>query len=109
MGEVMVIGNKTNFNVKCLGILSVFANKIETNDRVAKQTRLKMKFHCNQMMNWRWIKKFCTCLEFKLCELKNAYEWLTRFVIHLPRFTDNRQRPKILIDNRYVDSPIQTL
>ena len=51
MGEVMVIGNKTNFNVKCLGILSVFANKIETNDRVAKQTRLKMKFHCNQMMN----------------------------------------------------------
>ena len=38
MGQVMVIRIKTNFNVKCLGILSVFANKIETNDRVAKQT-----------------------------------------------------------------------
>ena len=50
-GEVMVIGIKTNFNVKCLAILSVFANKIASNDRVAKQTRLKMKFYCNQMMN----------------------------------------------------------
>ena len=47
----------TNFNVKRLVILSVFANKVETNDRVAKQTRLKMKFHCNQMMNWRWMNE----------------------------------------------------
>ena len=47
MGEVVVIGIKTNFNVECLVIFSVFPNKIETNDRVAKQTRLKMKFHCN--------------------------------------------------------------
>ena len=47
MGEVMVIGIKANFSVECLVIFSVFANTIETNDRVAKHTRLKMKFHCN--------------------------------------------------------------
>ena len=46
-----------------------------------KQTRLLIRFHCNQMINLRGIKKCYPCMEFKQRELNNEYSWLTCFLI----------------------------
>ena len=46
-----------------------------------KQTRLLIRFHCNQMINLRGMKKCYPCMEFKQRELNNEYSWLTCFLI----------------------------
>ena len=39
-----------------------------------KPDLIEVPFNCNQMMNWRWMKKLFICVEFKLYQLNNEYE-----------------------------------
>ena len=64
------------------------------------------------MMNWRWMKKFFTCIEFKQGESSNEYEEIYRQPTKMENFTawtNNQQGNEIFTDNRQVDTPIQTL
>ena len=63
-------------------------------------------------MNWRWMKKFFTCIEFKQGESSNEYEEIYRQPTTMENFTawtNNQQGNEIFTDNRQVDTPIQTL
>ena len=74
--------NENKLNTERLLILSACANKGDISDRVVQKKQTELRFHCNQMMNWRWMNKFFSGIEFKLCELNNEYEKLNCFVNH---------------------------